>query len=284
MSPTDAMDADASPDRPRPWRALGGALGLYLIWTAATYLLEGRIYTLLRPEATLDRLIYAIVANLLIGLGGATWLLRRWVRSGLLRRAEIGFWRGRRTLWSIATGLVLGLILYGIQSTPVWHPVVMLNAFAQVLVVSVAEIMVCWAVVGSVCFALLRPYGSRIALTGAVVAASVLFGIYHLAHSPPFNSLDMVLLLSGVGLGTSVFYFMARDVYGTLVFHNLMGLYGVTASLHEGDRLMNFMQVQGPLLAMAAATILLLIAADRFGVRFERMPNDSAGSAEERLR
>lgn len=262
--------ADANTDRPDQWRALGGAVFLYLIWTAATYLFEGRIYTLLRPEASVDRLTYAVVANLLIGVGGATVLLRRFVQRGLLTRPEIGFWRGQRTLWSIGAGLVLGLILYGIQSTPIWHPIVMLNAFAQVLVVTVAEILVCWAVVGGVCYVLLQPYGSRIALTGGVVIASVLFGAYHVAHSPPFNSPDMILLLSGVGLGTGVFYFVSRDLYGTLVFHNLMGLYGVTASLHEGDRLMTFMQVQWPLLAMAAVTLLLLATADRVGVPEER--------------
>ena len=254
------------------WRAFGAALLLYLVWTAATYLLEGRIYTLLRPEATLDRLTYAVVANLLIGIGGATALLRWLLRRGVLTRKEIGFRRWRRTLASLGAGLVLGLILYAVQTSPIWHPMVILNSFAQVLVVSAAEVLVCWAAVGGTCYVALRPYGPRVALTGAALVAGGLFGVYHLAHSPPFNSLDMILLLSGVGLGTSAFYFAAREVYGTVLFHNLMGLYGVTASLYEIDRLRAFMQIQWSLLAMGAVTIALLVAADRFGIASDRPP------------
>jgi hypothetical protein len=48
-------------------------IGLYLLWVLATYLLEGRIHTFLRPEALGARLSYALVANILIGIGGSAW-------------------------------------------------------------------------------------------------------------------------------------------------------------------------------------------------------------------
>ena len=259
-------------DTPTPsWgRVLTEALALYLLWTAATYLLEGRLLTFLRPEATMARVTYAVVANLLIGVGGATWVLRRFVQWGVLTPKAVGLRRAGRTAASLGAGLVLGLVLYGIQPSAIWDPIVMLNGFAQVLVVTIAEVLVCWAVVGGACYAALRSsFGSRVALTGAAIAASALFGLYHFAHSPPFNSFDMVVLLSGVGLGTSVFYFAAREVYGTVIFHNLMGLYGVTASLNDFDALAAFQRIQWPLLAMAAVALLALVAADRFGIARE---------------
>lgn len=247
-------------------RVLTEALALYLVWTAATYLLEGRLLTLLRPEATLARVTYAVVANLLIGVGGATWVLRRFVQMGVLTPKAVGFRRAGRTAASIGAGLVLGLVLYGMQPSAIWDPIVMLNAFAQEFVITTAEVLVCWVAVGGACYAALRPYGPRVAITGAAIAASGLFGLYHLAHSPPFNTLDMVVLLSGVGLGTSVFYFAAREVYGTVVFHNLMGLYSVTASLNDFDELAAFQHVQWGPLAMAAVALLALAAADSFGI------------------
>ena len=48
--------------------ALLSALALYLVWTVATYLLEGRLRALLRPEAVRLRLTYNVMANLLLGL------------------------------------------------------------------------------------------------------------------------------------------------------------------------------------------------------------------------
>lgn len=39
------------------------AAALYVAWLAATWLLEGRPRTLLRPEATGLRMVYAIVAS-----------------------------------------------------------------------------------------------------------------------------------------------------------------------------------------------------------------------------
>jgi hypothetical protein len=56
--------------------ALTLALGLYLLWVFVTYLLEGRIHTFQRPEAIGARLIYALVANIVIGIGGSALVIR----------------------------------------------------------------------------------------------------------------------------------------------------------------------------------------------------------------
>ena len=264
--PTDASPASA---QSKSLRALVVAASLYVAWTAATYLLEGRLLTLLRPEATMDRLTYAVVANLLIGTVGTIGVVRWLHRQGLIRLNAAGFRGLRHSLGSAGAGLALGGIIYALQPSPIWQPGVLINGFAQVLVVSIAEVLVCWAAVGALSEQLLlRWFGSRVAYTGTAVIASVLFGLYHLAHSPPFNTLDMVLLLTAVGLGTSVFFLATRNVYGTIAFHNMLGLYGVTQSLATtAERLEAFESPQPSLLLMATGTVLLLALTDVFVLR-----------------
>ena len=61
---------------PSSRRALTLPLALYLLWVLATYLLEGRVLTFQRPEATGARLTYALVANILIGIIGSALVIR----------------------------------------------------------------------------------------------------------------------------------------------------------------------------------------------------------------
>lgn len=182
----------SSPDSPTRLdrrRAVLLTIGLYLAWTAATYWLEGRLRTLLRPDATVARLTYAIVANLLIGLIGTMGVLQRLDRSGILDSQTAGFRNFWHTIGSVGAGLAVGFAIYALQPSPVWHPMVLVNGFAQVLVVSTAEVLVCWAAAGGLSYVLLlQRFGPRVAYTGAAVIASVLFGLYHFAHSPPSAS------------------------------------------------------------------------------------------------
>jgi hypothetical protein len=75
---------------PSTCRALTLAFGLYLVWVLATYLLEGRIHTLLRPEAMGARLSYALVANVLIGIGGSALVIRFLSRAAPYRPSRPG--------------------------------------------------------------------------------------------------------------------------------------------------------------------------------------------------
>lgn len=233
------------------------ALALFALWTLATWFLEGRIETLLRPEAALDRAIYAIVANILIGVVLAIFVLRLAMGSGALSREAAGFGAGTPSPLKLALALLIGLGLYLLQGAPNLDPVVILNAFAQVLVVSAAEVIVCWAVVGAAVEAAFRRR-MRLAWVPAAVTASILFGLYHFAHSPPFNTVSMVALLTVVGLVTSVFFFTTRDVYATIVFHNFLGVFGVVQALAASGQLDSLAAPQPPLIAMAVATIAVL--------------------------
>ena len=125
------------------------AIALYAVWTFATWLLEGRTETLLRPDATGDRVIYAIVVNLLIGVIAALIVLRQLSRAGILAKLDAGFGPATPSPIRLAIAAGLGFALYALQGAPSWHPVVLINAFAQVLVVSAAEVIVCWAIVGA---------------------------------------------------------------------------------------------------------------------------------------
>jgi hypothetical protein len=254
----------------RSGAGIGAALSLFVIWTAATWFFEGRIETLLRPEAAVDRILYAIIANLLVGIAGAVYVIRWLHRSGSLALANAGFGLPFRPLIGIVAGALLGFALYAAQGASSLDPIVMLNMFAQVLVVSIAEVLVCWSAVGSAIEASLLDRGRLLASATAAIAASVLFGLYHFAHSPPFNSVGMVLLLSMVGLMTSLFFFISRDVYGTIVFHNFSAMYGVAQALKGAGKLDTMGTPHGSLLATAAIAIAVLIATDRLWLRTPR--------------
>ncbi|THK33649.1 hypothetical protein EHS39_34950 [Ensifer sp. MPMI2T] len=246
------------------------AFALYLVWTAATWLLEGRIHTLLRPEAGGDRLAYVVIANLVIGTVGALLVLRFTLSSGGATREYTGF--GRRS--PSMSWIVVGVALYFAQGAPSTNPMVILNAYAQVFAVSVAEVLVCWALMGGV---LKGAFGRFrwVSTAGAMMVASVTFGIYHIAHSPPFNTIGMVVLLTVVGLLTGAFFFASRDIYATIAFHNFSGVYGVVQALAAADKLGGFAAPQVPLLATAIVSLLILVAADMLIIRRPHLPQAS---------
>lgn len=252
------MNAESKPLRTS---GMAGVLLLFTIWTAATWYFEGRIETLLRPDAVSDRVIYVVIANLLIGIGGAALVLR-WLSSAGLTREDAGFGSPRRTVVMVVIGAVVGFALYVAQGAPTLNFVTLLNAYAQVFVVSAAEVLVCWAVVGSAVAANAKRHGRLTAAIAGAIVASVLFGLYHFAHSAPFNNFGMVTLLTVVGVATSVFFFLSRDVYGTIVYHNFMGTFGVTQALKAAGKLDALSSPQVPLLVTALTAILLLVGAD----------------------
>ena len=68
--------------------------------------------------------------------------------------------------------------------------------------------------------------------------------------------------LTAVGLVTSTFFFIARDVYATILFHNFLGTFGVTKALAESGQLHAFELLQAPLLGVAMFTIVVLAISD----------------------
>jgi hypothetical protein len=77
----------------------------------------------------------------------------------------------------------------------------------------------------------------------------------------------MVTLLTLIGLWTSAFLFISRDVYATIAFHNFLGVFGVVQALANADQIGTFSTLQLPLLGTAIVALLALIAADVFVIR-----------------
>jgi hypothetical protein len=78
-------------------QAIASAIGPFAVWMLATYLLEGRVGTFLKPDAT-SRFVYTVVANVLIGTVGAALVIRavsRWAKlarlttDGIVERSRI---------------------------------------------------------------------------------------------------------------------------------------------------------------------------------------------------
>jgi hypothetical protein len=64
-------------------QAVASAIGLFGVWTLATYLLEGRPGTFLQPDAT-SRFVYTLTANVLIGTVGALLVMRALLQRGAI--------------------------------------------------------------------------------------------------------------------------------------------------------------------------------------------------------
>src|SRR5215208_2320924 len=105
---------------PRVRGALLLAIGLYVLWVLATYLLEGRIQTLLRPEATDARLSYALVANVFIGIGGSALVIRFLSRTGTVSTEQAGFRGLGHAALAVVIGAVIGFVFYALQGAPSW--------------------------------------------------------------------------------------------------------------------------------------------------------------------
>lgn len=245
------------------------AFGTYAVWTAVTWLLEGRIQTFLRPEAVTDRLVYTGVANVLVGTVLALLVVREFVAADYTSRRALGFRSVPRTLLAAVLGGLLGYALFALQQPATTDPVVVANVFAQVLPVSIAEVVVCWVVVGGSLVALLRHRGVNryVAVAAALAVSSALFGAYHFAHSPPFNSVEMVALLAVVGVGTGLLYFVGGSFYGALAFHNFMALYGIVSSLAAADQIGAYQAPLVPLFATALVALTVVVSVERLFVR-----------------
>jgi len=245
--------------------ALIASFGLFLVWTLATYLLEGRVLTLHRPEAIVGRFVYTLVSNILIGIVGSIILIRFLLNyTDVSNPSLFGLIGSTRLIIGIGIGLALGLAFFFTQSFPSRNPILIINAYCQVLVVSVAEVIVCWVLVGGSIASMGK---NPIFIILAVALSSFLFGLYHFGHSPPFNTIKMVIILTIVGFVTGIFYFSTRSIYGTIIFHNFMGIKGVTEALANRGRIESFKELQIPIIVTAIIAVAVLVVLDTMYLR-----------------
>jgi hypothetical protein len=216
-----------------PLKLIAIALSIYIIWVAATYLLEGRIH-LFQKVDPIGRMTYVVIANIAIGTVLSAIAMRYLLKAQLVKPEQLGLNKSRiRTAAVIASAAAGGLALFMLQNPRTLEPIVVFNVFMQALPVSIAEVMVCWALIGSSFESIAKNNNKRkiISVIVGAIAASVLFGVYHYAHSPPFNQTSIVLFLMLPSIATAVTYFLGRDIYAAVIVQNFMGIFGVIANL-----------------------------------------------------
>lgn len=81
--------------------------------------------------------------------------------------------------------------------------------------------------------------------------------------------IGMVVFLSVIGLLTNLVFFVSRDLYATILFHNFLGTFGVVQALAAQDNLAAFASLQWPLIGTAFVALLALVVADVLVIRRE---------------
>ncbi|ALI35316.1 hypothetical protein NMY3_01111 [Candidatus Nitrosocosmicus oleophilus] len=244
------------------------AITVYLVWTFATYLFEGRI-NLLHIDDPIGRLEYSVIVNMIIGTVIALLVIRPFIiesviESGQLSLSQIGFRSIKNTVVLVAVAGTIGFLLFVIQGSASLNPIVFSNVFSQTLPTSIAEVVVCWAVMGASMESFSKnKFGKKLSVIVGIITSTVLFGVYHFAHSEPFNQINTVMILMLPGLLTSIVYFVGRNIYATIVFHNFQALFGVLASVE----IEHMLQIQFLVVMLAVASVLVLIIMDRFILR-----------------
>lgn len=263
----DYISQEKDQKKPCVKRAILTALFIYAMWFIATYFLEGRNLSLLRPEAVFERVVYIIIATFFIGTVASILVLRHFIASGVVTLDQLGFRSIRHTFIAVVISGLLGFSIFIVMNPPSLNPIVILNIFAQVLPVSLAEVVVCWAVIGANFGSLAQKRGRIVSLLAGILAADILFGFYHFAHSPPFNQVGMVLFLMIPGFLTCLVYFFGRNIYATIIFQNFFGVFGIMQALEKSDKLITYSQPLFPVLGMAFASLIILIGSDILLVR-----------------
>lgn len=232
---------------------------IYLIWTLVTYLLEGRV-DLLHKNDPVGRLEYTIIANIVIGIGLSMIFVKYALSAGLFSAKQIGLRSITNTVILTAVTSIVGFFLFYVQGPSTLNPTAITNVFLQTLPVSIAEVIVCWVIVGASVESLdnNRLGKKKTSLIVGLLISTVVFGVYHFAHSAPFNQPQVVFFLMLPGILTGVVYFLGLNIYATIVFHNFQALFGVLASVP----LSQMLQIQIPIVLLAGISIVTLIIMD----------------------
>jgi hypothetical protein len=115
-------------------------IAMYLVWILATYLLEGRVNLLQKPDP-LGRFTYTVIANIAIGTIIAIWLLKPSITARFLTIRQLGFQSPKRILIAVTIAGLIGFLLFIAQHPVSVDPIVILNIFAQTLPTSIAEVV-----------------------------------------------------------------------------------------------------------------------------------------------
>jgi hypothetical protein len=99
----------------------------------------------------IGRMAYVVIANIAIGTVLSAIAIRYLLKAQFVKPEQLGLNKPRlRTAASIiASATGGGLALFMLENPRTTEPIVVFNAFMQVLPVSIAEVLLCWALIGS---------------------------------------------------------------------------------------------------------------------------------------
>lgn len=231
------------------------AILIYLIWTLATYFFEGRV-DLLHKNDPVGRLQYTIFANIIIGIVLSMIFVKYALSAGLFSTKQIGIRSITNTIILTTVTGIIGFFLFYLQGPSTLNPIAITNVFLQTFPGSIAEVVVCWIIVGASFESLTNNrLGKRTSLILGLLISTIVFGVYHFAHSAPFNQPYVVFFLMLPGILTGIVFFLGRNLSATIVFHNFQALFGVLASVPLSPML----QIQIPIVLLAGVSIVTLI-------------------------
>ncbi len=191
--------------------------------------------------------------------------------SRLITSSDAGFHSFRQTLITTVVGAVLGFIIYAeglFFEPPSLDIMVMINGFVQSLSGAIAAILVCWALAGTVFASLTKQKGRIVSMIAGILVSSVLFGLYHFALAPPFNTVEVVLFTTVlVGVATSIFFLISHNVYGTIVLSNFQWMFGVLHGQASSGNLGTYNQPLYLFYSITLVSVIVLISMDLIFIR-----------------
>jgi hypothetical protein len=235
-------------------------MALYLTWMLATYVTEGRLGLLLRPNSD-DLVAYGLIANIFVGVGLAALVLRLALSSKTVTLEQVGLRSWRRLPLAVVLAGLGGIGLFVAQNPYVADPLTLVNAFAYILPIAIAEVLVCWAALGTSLESLTHSQGRVFSTLTGILGANLFFSLYHFARSSPYNQPEMVFFFFLPGLVTSLIYFvLERDLYATIWIQSLLGMIGLIRSATD---LTPFREPHFSSYLVAIGAVLALVACDR---------------------
>jgi hypothetical protein len=198
-------------------RLLAIPLLIYSIWVLETFLLE-RSPGLFAHYQPLPLILYMVFANIVVGIAVPVICLRSAFISGAVNMFQIGFRSPHRAILATVFTVLIGYLTL-ITFTPYGvHRLALFNTLALVLPGAIAGVMVCWVLVGTHVQAYVRSGGTVSSIISGVLVTGIVFGLSSIAHSPPLDQQNDILIMTFIGLASAVFFFSIRDVYASSFF------------------------------------------------------------------
>ncbi len=170
------------------------------------------------------RYAYTVLVVLLCGTAAPAFALRLLAGAGILDLRALS-----ANGWPFALALAGGgaFLALSIRDEPAEQlrrlPRLLISLFAP----SLAEVLVFVGIVYGIADFLVRPaFGAVASAIAATLVTSISFGLYHLTHAAPWNSLRMVRILLIVWLFIGGFYALTHDLWATALLNTLLATIG----------------------------------------------------------